>query len=498
MRRWVSLKNNNVNYGVHWFRRDLRVAGNEALKENFKTNAGRVLGLFFFDSKFLSRSDFSSNRFAFFLKTLKILQQELRSLGGDLLILDERPHAGFVKVAQIIQDSGNKLSLVTWNRDYEPFAINRDQEVKKVLNDLNIDQQTFRDHLLLEPDEVFKASVGDFYKVYTPFARKWFEIFSHEAIQKRIKNQNAGVKYLEDKHNGVANSFKFDASWTDVGVTRDADKLDYFINENQKNVKISIPDAGSVEAFKRLKAFKKSISQYGEQRDLPIVDGTSKMSMFLKNGSITIPQIINLLDLSKQSFADIGGKTKYLKELVWREFYYHILYHEPRVETEAFNKKYNKLKWDNNVEYFEKWKSGSTGFPIVDAGMRQLNQTGWMHNRVRMIVASFLTKDLLVNWQWGERYFMEKLLDGDLALNNGGWQWSASTGVDAQPYFRIFNPKLQSERFDPSGEYIKKYIPELRHLTAKEVHEPPPTKNYPKPIIDHKIQKEKAIKLFTE
>jgi deoxyribodipyrimidine photo-lyase len=207
------------------------------------------------------------------------------------------------------------------------------------------------------------------------------------------------------------------------------------------------------------------------------------MSVYLKNGSITIAQIAAILELT----AD-GPGLKYFQELIWREFYFHILYHVPRVETETFNPKYRVLAWENDAEKFARWKEGRTGFPIVDAGMRQLNATGWMHNRVRMIVASFLTKDLLVDYRWGERYFMEKLLDGDLAPNNGGWQWAASTGCDPQPYFRIFNPTSQGEKLDPRGEYVTRWVPEL--AGRERIHDPLD------PIVDHAKARERALHLF--
>jgi deoxyribodipyrimidine photo-lyase len=232
------------------------------------------------------------------------------------------------------------------------------------------------------------------------------------------------------------------------------------------------------------------LGQYDEARDIPGIPGTSQMSIFLKNGSITVAQIIAACKLTD---------GKYLNELIWREFYYHILAHRPDVETSAFHEKYNKLQWQNKESYFNAWQEGKTGYPIVDAGMRQLQETGWMHNRVRMIVASFLTKDLLIDYRWGENHFMKLLLDGDLAPNNGGWQWAASTGCDPQPYFRIFNPVLQSQRYDPDGDYIRRYVPELKDFDSKEIHEPwnsSKKSTYPKRIVIHAEQKEKALQLF--
>jgi deoxyribodipyrimidine photo-lyase len=232
------------------------------------------------------------------------------------------------------------------------------------------------------------------------------------------------------------------------------------------------------------------------------VEGTSKMSLYLKNGTITVPQIIAAYELEFLKFKGDDGATKYLKELVWREFYYHVIWHWPNAEREAFIQKYRNLQWENDDKLFEAWKAGKTGYPIVDAAMRELLTTGWMHNRARMIVASFLTKDLLVDWRWGEKWFMNQLLDGDLAPNNGGWQWAASTGCDPQPYFRIFNPMLQSERFDAEGTYIRRYIPELKDVPTKEIHNPSSATRkrtgYPEPIVIHAEQKVRASMLFKQ
>jgi deoxyribodipyrimidine photo-lyase len=257
---------------------------------------------------------------------------------------------------------------------------------------------------------------------------------------------------------------------------------------------VPIPESGFKAAVDKLNAFKPE--KYKDLRDIPEEEATSGMSVFLKNGSITTSQIVYHLGL-KPYDEKKSSKDTYLSELVWREFYYHILYHKPEVETEEFNSKYSGLKWDNNEKFFELWKEGKTGYPIVDAGMRQLKTTGLMHNRVRMIVASFLTKHLLIDWRWGEQYFMEQLLDGDLAPNNGGWQWAASTGCDAQPYFRVFNPWLQSKKFDPDGHYIKKYIPELSEIESKKLHEPiTDHAEYPAPIVEHKASRERAIEVY--
>ncbi len=460
-------------FGIHWFRRDLRVSANPALKAGFERNLGRVVGLFCFDSRFLSRPDFSHHRFAFFLATLDDLKTQMRALGSDLLVIDEQPKDAFKKLNDHFKETGDfNLKTVSFNRDYEPFARARDETVTNQLETLGIEVLTERDHLVLEPHEVNKDS-GGFYQVFTPFSRKWLEKFNTPAIQDRLRGQLKESK------------FEGELTWKTLAGKNPPyeDAFNAFFDANSKNVTIPIPRAGREAALDCVDKFKPKLKKYKEDRDIPSAEGTSRISIFLKNGSATTTDVILKLGLEKQA-GGLGGET-YLKELIWREFYYHILYHVPRVETESFNPKYKDIKWINKKQWFKRWCEGTTGFPIVDAGMRQMNATGWMHNRVRMIVASFLTKDLLINWQWGENYFMKMLLDGDLAPNNGGWQWAASTGCDPQPYFRIFNPDSQQEKFDPDFTYIKEWIPEYGTAT------------YPKPIVDHKVQRAAALKLYS-
>ncbi|MBY0383994.1 DNA photolyase family protein [bacterium] len=478
--------------GIHWFRRDLRIAGNAAVQFNWKKNSGNVLGIFCFDSDFLSRSDFSHNRFALFLKTLEALQSEMREMGSDLLVIDALPQVAIPKLVTLLKQDQD-ISLFSYCRDYEPFARKRDNEVETLLKELQLETKSFRDHLLIEPLELFKQAAGDFYQVYSPFAKKWFDLYSSDAIQKRILEQNAGLKYLQKKPS--ERLFKLSLKTKNIFFK---DSLQGFIKKNNSSVTIPIPKAGSHIAYEYAKSFQKKINAYKEQRDFPATSGTSRLSMFLKNGSITSSQIISILDLQKMNYKTEDGRTRFLKEIVWREFYYHILYHRPGVEKKSFLSKYENIQWENNESWFQRWCEGMTGFPIVDAGMRELNTTGWMHNRVRMIVASFLCKDLLIDWRWGENYFMKMLLDGDLAPNNGGWQWAASTGCDPQPYFRIFNPWLQSEKFDPEAEYIKRYVPELKNCSVKNIHAEDGDRGtqYPLPMVQHQLQKVKALALY--
>jgi deoxyribodipyrimidine photo-lyase len=482
---------------IHWFRRDLRIAGNPGLKAAWKMSNKKVIGLFCFDSEFLSRPDFSHNRFAFFIETLKALKADLKSKGGDLVVIDRLPIAGFKEIAECFKKSEDyNLRAVTYCRDYEPFARQRDVAVETFLKNSGVEVHSFRDHLLLEPHEVLKDD-GTFYQVYSPFARKWFLQLSSEEVQKRISEQKVAAQYFE-KSGEVSEEMLFNISVENLKKFTFTDKLAEFEMANKTQVTIPIPKAGFLEAYSKLKDFKNKINHYGDFRDFPSTDGTSRLSIYLKNGSLNSAQIIQELNLQHLQFKDGGQPLKFLKEVAWREFYYSIMYHRPDCENRTFLNQYQNLNWENDEKKFEKWCKGETGYPIVDAGMRQLNQTGWMHNRVRMIVASFLVKDLLIDWRWGERYFMKMLLDGDLAPNNGGWQWAASTGCDPQPYFRIFNPWLQQLKFDPEAIYIKKYVNELKHVAVDEIHDPEGNRggNYPSLIVNHHEQKAKALLLF--
>lgn len=494
---------NSTPWGLHWFRRDLRISGNEALRENWRQTKGRTLGLFCFDSKFLARDYFSHNRFAFFPETLKALRDDWRRHGGDLLVIDSQPERALQELSEHCRRQNISLpTLVTWNRDYEPFARARDQRVENLLKELGITATTARDHLLFEPHEIMKSEAkGDFYQIYSPYGRKWCAALASPIGAKRIAAQTGAASYFDLGADGTKKDL-FPMRWSDLQLgdgTIWTDALDQFVAQNTSHVSIPIPKAGFFSAFAELRRFKKQVSDYKVNRDFPAIAGTSRLSIYLKNGSLTVTQILAELQIEKVNWESPSGETQFVKELAWREFYYSILYHRPDVERQSFLPQYTNLRWQNDTQHFAHWCAGTTGFPIVDAGMRELAKTGWMHNRVRMIVASFLTKDLLIDWRLGENYFMKKLLDGDLAANNGGWQWAASTGCDPQPYFRIFNPWLQGKKFDPEGAYIKKFVPELSGLTPKEIHDPEADRSrfgYPMPIVTHAIQRDKALRLY--
>jgi deoxyribodipyrimidine photo-lyase len=485
-------------YGLHWFRRDLRLTGNPALEWSVKRRQGRVLGVFFFDGRFLARPDFSHSRFAFFMQTMKHLREQMQAQGGDLLVLEgDGAEEGFKRLKAVLL--AKKIALpvsVSFNRDYEPFARERDGRIKRMLeSEWGIETHTARDHVLIEPGEILKGDPKNepqdgeqpaaFYQVYSPFARRWFEQLKSPEVRSRLK---ASLQTVEG----------FKLKWPELlGAEGLAlDRLDEYLERNSKAVTVRIPPAGEAAARAAVDRFKSKLDAYGKARDFLAQGGTSGLSIFFKNGSLTVAQVIEALGLGEQEFKNPSGRTTFLKELCWREFYYHILFHRPDAEHQAFLEKYRRIRWDNDPELFEAWKKGLTGYPVVDAAMRQLRQTGWMHNRARMIVASFLTKHLLIDYRWGEKHFMELLLDGDLAPNNGGWQWAASTGCDPQPYFRIFNPISQSEKFDPEGAYIRKYVPELAPLLNAEIHFPDPlTRNgrYPQPIVEHATARTRAL-----
>lgn len=474
-------------FGIHWFRRDLRITGSQALLENVAHHGGRVLGVFFIDRTFLARPDFSRHRFHFFLKTLLTLQSELRRRGGDLLIIGAPPAQGFPRLMDAIGAAGlSRVTHVSFHRDYEPFARQRDEAMALLFQQRwpQVKWVSRRDHLLLEPGEVLKDD-GTPYQVYTPFYKRWLSRALTPEVQER----------LQSARQPLAHDLKI--KWHQVlGPTPPADLADVG-QELLEKTPWTLPDAppapGGDAAWTHGISFTPHIESYGTRRDFPYLKATSGLSVYFKNGSLTGAQVIHqmgLLAKGRPPRAGSGAET-FLKELVWREFYYHILAHWPRVQDQAFIEKYADIAWPNNENYFQRWIDGQTGYPIVDAGMRQLKQTGLMHNRVRMIVASFLTKDLLVDWRWGERYFMNTLLDGDLAPNNGGWQWAASTGCDPQPYFRIFNPILQGQKFDPEGEYVKTWVPELARRPLKQIHLPLD------PVVIHEEQKPLALKLFS-
>lgn len=424
---------------IFWHRRDLRLEDNAGLYKALSQQTD-VLPIFIFDSNILESLPKSDQRVLFIHECLKTLKKEYQALGSDLLVVHGDPKVLIPELAVQYAASG-----VYTNRDYEPYATKRDQFIFEKLKELNIKFVGTKDHVIFEKNEVLKAD-GTPYTVFTPYSRKW-----------KATLQNG---HLES----------FDVS---------------LLKENlRKNVVAELPTLDQL-GFEdtQIHPFPKTIvedivlKKYKELRDLPSISGTSKLSIHLRFGTISIRK------LAKQA---LRMSETYLNELIWREFYQMILYHFPHSVERAFKPAYDRIIWESNEENYKAWCEGRTGYPLVDAGMRELNETGFMHNRVRMVTASFLTKHLLMDWRLGEAYFAEKLLDFELASNVGGWQWAAGTGCDAAPYFRVFNPQSQQEKFDPKFEYIKKWVPEFG------------TANYPHQIVEHTFARNRAISRYKE
>lgn len=422
---------------VHWFRRDLRLFDNHALYEALKSG-DPVLCVFIFDKNILNRlSNRSDLRVNFIYRELHDLKSKLEQFGSSLLILYGEPETVWNDLLNT-----HPISAVYTNRDYEPYAKSRDLQIAGLLQKKGISFNTFKDQVIFEERDILKDD-GTPYTVFTPYSKKWKSNFNILQLQPFASEQLT--------KNFAQTLVLSSPSLEDMGFNP---------------VGFSFPSRNPDESL---------IRNYESNRDYPFRDGTSRLSMHLRFGTVSIRQVTRTaLSLS----------AKWLDELIWREFYMYILYHFPHVETHAFKPAYDRIAWKNNPEHFARWCAGETGYPIVDAGMRELNQTGFMHNRVRMIVASFLTKHLLIDWRWGEAYFAEKLLDFELASNNGGWQWAAGSGVDAAPYFRIFNPYIQSARFDPENRYIKKWVPEWN------------TPRYPKPIVRHEEARALCLEIY--
>lgn len=431
-----------------WFRRDLRLHDNKGLYKALSAEHP-VMPVFIFDTEILDDlGEKDDPRVGFIFDEVINIRNELRSRGSDLWIFYGKPAEVWKKLLDQYT-----IDTIFTNRDYEPYATQRDEQIIKLAARHDTSFKTFKDQVILEAGEVLKDD-GDPYVVFTPFSRKWLSIVSGGASG---EEDILSSSYLEAYPSETLHQNFFRSSAPDSPALEEM---------GFKRSDIPIP---SREVQDEL------IRDYDEKRDYPALKGTSRLGIHLRFGTVSIRDKVKKAIRLNDTFLD---------ELIWREFYSHILAHYPRVVDEPFRKKYRFIEWRNNEEEFEKWCRGQTGFPIVDAGMRQLNQTGFMHNRVRMIVASFLTKDLLVDWRWGEAYFAKKLLDYELASNNGGWQWAAGTGTDAAPYFRIFNPELQAEKYDPDRKYRDQWVPEWR------------SDEYVEPMVDHKEARERCLKVY--
>lgn len=424
---------------VFWFRRDLRLSDNAGLYHALK--AGKpVLPIFIFDKEILDKlEDKCDRRVSFIHSALEEMNKQLIKLGSTLFVFYGCPADVFNQLLQNFT-----VGSVFTNGDYEPYAKKRDSEVSKRLSAQGITFRSYKDQVILEKDEVLKDN-GEPYTVFTPYSRKW-----KQTINDFFFSSYPNKKYFQNFYESEPKEVM---DLKEIGF----EDLNYSYPSKNLNEEI--------------------VRKYGETRDYPGLDkGTSRIGVHLRFGTVSIREIATIA-------ADLNDT--YLNELIWREFYQMILWHFPKVgEGCTFRPEFEKIQWRNNEEEFSRWCEGMTGYPIVDAGMRELNATGFMHNRVRMVVASFLTKHLLIDWRWGEAYFAQKLLDYELASNNGGWQWAAGSGVDAAPYFRIFNPTLQANKFDKSLEYIKKWVPELNDFS------------YPPPIVEHSFARKRALEVF--
>jgi deoxyribodipyrimidine photo-lyase len=421
---------------IFWYRRDLRVEDNAGLYHALKSGFP-VLPVFIFDTKILNElPDKKDRRVAFIYQALQKLQHIFKLNGSSLLILHDTPLGAFNSLLKSFN-----VKAVYANEDYEPYAISRDNEIRNFLNENHLSFHTGKDQVIFEKNEILKLN-GEAYTIFTPYANQWKQLFRQQEI-----NYFSSEKHLSKLYKTLPFSFP---SIEEIGFEN------VTVEEEVVNIKEDV------------------VKLYHDTRNLPGVDGTSHASVQLRFGLVSIRYLAN-----------IGSKVNevWLNELIWREFFMMILFHFPLVVNHNFKPKYDAIKWRNKENEFLHWCKGETGYPIVDAGMRQLNATGWMHNRVRMIVSGFLCKHLLIDWRWGEAYFAEKLLDYELASNNGNWQWAAGTGCDAAPYFRIFNPSVQIRKFDPKLVYIKKWIKDFRPGYLPE-------------IVNHEFARKRALDVY--
>lgn len=420
---------------IFWFRRDLRLEDNTGLSEALQSGY-QVIPIFIFDADILNQlEDKYDRRVDYIHQALEKINAELKEFGTSLQTYHGKPLDIFKKI-----ESEYKVKSVYCNRDYEPAAIKRDTEIKEFLKAKNVDFFDYKDQVIFEKSEVTKDN-NEPYTVYTPYSKKWKKTFSPENIQSVTLNHE----------NFYQADFSNILSLKEIGFEK-------------TDLELELPILDSA-----------IIDHYDKNRDFPALDATTHLGIALRFGTISIRTCVK--------FALKHNET-WLNELIWREFFMQILFHFPKVVKKCFKEKYEHIPWRNNEEEFEKWCKGTTGYPIVDAGMRQLNQTGQMHNRVRMIVASFLTKHLMIDWRWGEAYFAKKLLDYDLSANNGNWQWAAGCGCDAAPYFRVFNPDEQTKKFDKELKYIKKWNPDYEKSIFEER------------MVDHAFARNRALETY--
>ena len=461
-----------------WFRNDLRIDNNPALKQAFN-NSDIVEAIFLYSQNQHIAHNEANVKIEFLIKNLFFLEERLSSLNVALTIIESN---GFEEDPTLIKKHCIERSInkVFWNNQFGEDEAIRDKKVSKALVSKNVDVETFNDQIIYEPGSL-KTGQGHPYSVFTPFKRKWIENFEINFLDIEYEYK------AKNKLNYSSNINNFDFKYKKI-----------------HQVNMELWPAGEYEAEKKLHEFlDKKVFDYSKNRNDPILYGTSRISPYLALGVISPKKcILEALKINNFEFTSGNiGISKWIDEIIWREFYKNIMFSFPQVSKgQPFQDYSKKIQWRYEEEEFQAWKSGRTGFPIIDAAMRQLHHEGWMHNRLRMVVAMFFTKNMLHDWRLGETYFMQNLIDGDFASNNGGWQWSSSTGTDAAPYFRIFNPITQSTNFDKEGLFIKKYVPELKDLDKSVIHNPPKEHrkycNYPEPMLDLKESRLRAIDAF--
>ena len=424
------------NFSVFWFRRDLRLDDNLGLNAALSSGL-KVIPIFIFDTEIINKLEKNDLRIKMIHAALVKLNDAMLGNRCNVGMYLGNPKAVFESLLKKY-----KIKSVYTNRDYEPYALERDKSIKSFLEKKNVTYKSFKDQVIFEKDEVVKDD-GNPYKVYTPYSRKWIETLNARGFE---------TCKSETKLNSLASLELPHLTLKEIGF-----------DEKKFDIPLFNIDF-------------KTIEKYEETRNFPYLNSTSRIGAHLRFGFVSIRKLV-------EKAIKNSNKT-YLKELIWREFFMQILWHFPYTQEKSFKPKYDRIKWLNNDKEFKKWCEGNTGYPLVDAGMRELNQTGFMHNRVRMLVGSFLCKHLLIDWRWGEKYFAKKLLDYEMSSNVGNWQWVAGCGVDASPYFRIFNPKEQIKKFDKDFKYIKKWVPEFQSSL------------YPKEIIDHKFARNRCLETF--
>jgi len=450
-----------------WIRRDLRLHDHAALSKALDDSETTLV--FVFDPMILDKlTNKNDRRLTFIYQSLQEMETELQKKGSSIVIRYGDPEVEIPKLAQEL-----KIKKVFCNRDYEPYAKERDTKVGKKLMTLGIAFEQFKDSVFFEKHEIATGS-GTIYKVFTPYKNKWLETFENN--DRIISDFDCNLKKLR----------KF---------THPKNILDHNWYKEMGFIEtLPLLTGGTKAAMKRLKHFDALMVDYADARNFPAIPGTSLLSVYIRHGNLSVRDMLRA-GLAQKSQ---GAKT-WVSEIIWRDFYQMIMDAFPYAAKGAFKKEYEKVKFHGTNKEFKAWCEGQTGYPLVDAAMRCLNQTGMMHNRLRMVVASFLCKTLLIDWRKGEHYFAENLLDFDLAANNGGWQWSSSTGCDAQPYFRIFNPYSQSEKFDAKGEFIRQWVPELAHLNGKSIHHPTPLEapDYARPIVSYEVNRKVCLEMYS-